>query len=344
MRFAHSAIFLDISGVTIQSLPPIVFGSSALGNLFEVVPDETKLAIVRNWLKEQPNPVIDSAGKYGAGLALEMIGEKLAQLGIAPEAVTISNKLGWKRKPLTTPEPTFEKGAWFGLKHDAEAAISYDGILDCWEQGNALLGDYNADLLSVHDPDEYLAAAKSDDEADARYADVRGAYRALCELRDSGQATGVGVGSKDWRVIRRLHQDGVDLDWVMIANSYTIYDHPKGVEELIAALHADGIVVVNSAVFNAGFLIGGRFFDYCEITPETHPQQFAWRDAFLALCKTHNVSAPHACCQFGIRPEGVAALALNSSNPKRVAENVRFVTETIPDDFWTALQDAGLTS
>ena len=41
------------------------------------------------------------------------------------------------------------------LKHDAVQDISYQGILDCYEQGNTLLGKYQARLVSVHDPDEY---------------------------------------------------------------------------------------------------------------------------------------------------------------------------------------------
>ena len=67
-----------------------------------------------------PKPVvIDSAGKYGAGLALEVMGQCMRDLGIPPHDVIISNKLAWLRAPLTTPEPTFEPGAWFGLEHDA---------------------------------------------------------------------------------------------------------------------------------------------------------------------------------------------------------------------------------
>ncbi|MEC8279990.1 MAG: aldo/keto reductase, partial [Verrucomicrobiota bacterium] len=123
-------------------LPKIIFGSSALGNLYGIVPDETKLRIVENWIQHQPNPVIDSAGKYGAGLALENIGCCLKKLNVGPDNVLISNKLGWKRVPLTTEEPTFEKGAWFGMEYDAEQCISYEGILECYHQGNELLGDY----------------------------------------------------------------------------------------------------------------------------------------------------------------------------------------------------------
>ena len=58
-------------------LPKIIFGSSALGNLYRIVPDATKLSIVENWIRFQRKAVIDSAGKYGAGLALENIGRFL---------------------------------------------------------------------------------------------------------------------------------------------------------------------------------------------------------------------------------------------------------------------------
>jgi D-threo-aldose 1-dehydrogenase len=65
-----------------NQLPRIIFGSSALGNLYEIVPDATKLAITENWIRYQPHPLIDSAGKYGAGLALENIGKCLKEHGL----------------------------------------------------------------------------------------------------------------------------------------------------------------------------------------------------------------------------------------------------------------------
>jgi D-threo-aldose 1-dehydrogenase len=162
-------------------------------------------------------PMFDSAGKYGAGLALEEIGLCLAELNVAPdnvsrpdlsrsnvalkkqpshffvfEQVLISNKLAWKRVPLTTPEPTFEPGAWVNLKHDAIQDISYQGILDCYEQGNELLGNYEAKVVSVHDPDEYLAAATDDTDLAKRKDDVLGAYTALAELKAAGKVLSIG--------------------------------------------------------------------------------------------------------------------------------------------------------
>ena len=245
------------------TLPPVVYGTSCLGNLYEALPYETKLAIVKECVTNAPGDVVifDSAGKYGAGLALEMLGTCLAEMGVPVEKVVISNKLGWIRTPLVGDEPTFEKGVWRDLKNDAVQKISYDGILECYHQGNELLGKYEAQMVSVHDPDEYLAAASNEADKEKRYADILEAYRALNDLKKEGKVSSVGIGSKDWKVIERISND-VALDWAMIANSLTLHSHPKELFDFISSLHQKGVEVINSAVFNGGFLIGSDYYNY----------------------------------------------------------------------------------
>src|SRR6187551_235461 len=95
------------------NLPPVIFGTSGLGNLYEATPYETKKAIIKECIEHAPGiAMFDSAGKYGAGLALEVLGSALKELNVPQDKVIISNKLGWYRTELTTPEPTFEKGIW----------------------------------------------------------------------------------------------------------------------------------------------------------------------------------------------------------------------------------------
>ena len=52
-------------------------------------------------------------------------------------------------------------------------------MLDCFEEGNELLGDYNSTVVSVHDPDEYLVASENDDDLATRREDILSAYLAL---------------------------------------------------------------------------------------------------------------------------------------------------------------------
>jgi D-threo-aldose 1-dehydrogenase len=332
-------------GKTGLVVPPIVFGTSCLGNLYEVVPDETKLAIVSEIFRHCLAPVmLDSAGKYGAGLALEVIGSSLRKLGVPPSQVVISNKLGWYRVPLRGAEPTFERGVWAGIGHDAESRISYEGILQCYEQGNALLGTgHAAQVVSVHDPDEYLAAAKSPDERCRRFDDVLGAYRALFELKSRGVMRAVGIGSKDWRVIREI-AERVDLDWVMFACSLTVYSHPPELLDFIAQLHARGVGMINSAVFHAGFLTGGAWFDYRKPDPVADAGLFRWREKFLAVCRRFDVKPADVCVQFGLAVPGVVAVALNTGKPDRIKDNVASARNPIPPALWRALKDEGLVS
>jgi D-threo-aldose 1-dehydrogenase len=165
-------------------LPKITFGTSSLGNLFVALSDTVKRDIIAECIKHSPGKVVfDSAGKYGAGLALESLGKALSDLKVNPGRVVISNKLGWFRTELKTPEPTFEKGVWVGIKHDAVQMISYDGMMKCFEQGNELLNGWESEMVSVHDPDEYLAAATSPHDEAKRYNDILEAYKALADLK-----------------------------------------------------------------------------------------------------------------------------------------------------------------
>jgi D-threo-aldose 1-dehydrogenase len=323
--------------------PRIVFGTTPLGNIYRVVPEETKRELVAEWFRHAEAPVfVDSAGKYGAGLALESLGRHLASLGIAPADVVISNKLAWKRTPLLTPEPTFEPGAWFGLEHDAVQRISYEGILECHEEGNQLLGGYEARVVSVHDPDEYLAAADSKADDERRFRDLLEAYRALYELRAAGKADAVGVGAKNWLSIQRLHDAGVRFDWVMFANSYTVMRHPAELRRFMETLAREGVAIVNSAVFHGGFLTGGEFFDYRKVTRDSDPALFDWRDRFEALCGRFALAPAAAAAAYARSAPGVVALALSTSQPERVAGMVELARAEVSGEFRAALVSEGL--
>ncbi|MGN0877426.1 MAG: aldo/keto reductase [Kiritimatiellia bacterium] len=312
--------------------PPVIFGTSCLGNLYRAIPMETKTAIAAEWFKAYPKPVIDSAGKYGAGLALECIGKALRALGKKPGEIAISVKLGWRRKPLETPEPTFEPGAWADLAWDARQDISYDGILRCYEEAKDLLGGYPIDLVSVHDPDEYLAAFPS------RREDVLGAYRALFELKAAGEVKGVGIGSKDWTVIRDLAGD-VPFDWAMFACAPTVLRHPPELLAFIADLAAKGVAVIDSAVFNGGFLTGGDLLDYRPADPVADARLFAVRNAYLKLCTKFALDPAAVAVEYALRIPGVRHVALNTSQPGRVAVNAAYGAHRAPEGFWNELKE-----
>ena len=328
-----------------MNIPKIVYGTSFLGNLYRELTISEKTQIMQEWFKVSEPPVmIDTAGKYGAGLALEVIGNGLKKLNIDPKKVIISNKLGWYRTSLKTKEPTFEPGVWANLKHDAVQMISYDGILKCWEQGCELLGEnYKPQFVSVHDPDEYLMAATDSNDREKRKNDIIDAYRALFELKSKGEVKAIGIGAKDWQVIKELY-DQIKFDWVMLANKFTIFTHAHDVFEFMGKLHQNGIEIINSAIFNAGFITGGEYFDY-RIPQRNTPDDellFQWREKFFNICDRYNISPGDACLKFALSVPEVTAVALNPSKPKRISHNKEILTKDFPKEFWNAMKDEGL--
>ena len=159
---------------------------------------------------------------------------------------------------------------------------------------------YISEMVSVHDPDEYLDAAASPADRDKRFEDVLGAYKALFELKAQGKTSGVGVGAKKWTSIQEISQH-IDLDWVMFANSMTLHSHPPDLLAFMDELKDKGVTIINSAVFNAGFLTGGAFYNYVKLDPNDPEDKklFDWREQFFALCEQHNVNPAIACIQFG---------------------------------------------
>ena len=328
-------------GSTGIAIPTIIYGTSFLGNLYQELPESVKLELMQEWFKvSELTPMIDCAGKYGAGLALEVIGDGLKKLGVDKDDILISNKLGWYRVPLVTEEPTFEPGAWVNLKFDAVQKISYKGILDCWQQGCELLGGYyRPQLVSVHDPDEYLLAATDRADRTKRLHDILGAYRALFELKEKGEVKAVGIGAKEWLTIRELYYY-VPFDWVMFANKLTIYHHPKEILDFIDRLYKDGVGIINSAIFNAGFLTGGEYFDYRKVDPSSASDQqlLDWRARFFGICERHEVAPSDACLKFALSMPQVSAVALNPSKPSRIKRNVQVVKTELPAEFWADMK------
>ena len=327
------------------TLPPVLFGTASLGNLYVDTPFRIKQDVVEQIIIHNPThiPFFDTAGKYGAGLALETLGSCLKNLNVPKDKVIISNKLGWYQTELKTPEPIFEKGIWKNLKHDAVQKISFNGILECFEQGNRLLGDYSSQMVSVHDPDQYLDAALDLNDQEKRYNDILEAYIALHELKQQGKIMSVGVGSKNWKVIERIAQD-VDLDWVMLANCLTVKSHPKALVNFVKHLHHKGVSIINAAIFNGGFLVGEDFFNYqfVDINTESGKLLLDWRRQFFEVCQSYNILPAEACFNFVFKIPGIHSVALSTANPLKVKENIDLARKEIPMSFWDTMKAKGL--
>ena len=103
------------------TIPPIVFGTAALGNVPQVIPEQRKLEICGEWFQHVEPPVfIDAAYRHGDGLALEVLGRMLRRLDLEADEIVI------------------------------HLALDADRIADDWEKSCRLLGSkYQPKLLSI---------------------------------------------------------------------------------------------------------------------------------------------------------------------------------------------------
>ena len=309
-------------GNTGLRVPPIMFGTSALGSMRRVIPEQTKLEICGAWFQHVAPPVfIDARGPTGDRVAIQVLARALRRLDVSPEDAVISSRVGWK-----------------------DTRIGYDAVLDSWAETCRLLGsNHRPKLLSLHAPDEYLAAASSPADRDQRFQDILAACRALDELKSGGHVAGIGVAAKDWRVVREIDAE-MRLDWVMLIGGFTTMRHPPQLVEFMASLAARQIPIVSAGIFDGDFLVGGSCFNGRAVDPEKSEDRslFAWRKAFAALCHGHGITPAQACIQFTLSAPGVVAVAINTSQPDRIAENVRSTIAEVPDAFWASMKEEGL--
>src|SRR5947207_477083 len=107
------------------AIPPIVFGTAALGNVPQVIPEQRKLAICGEWFRHlEPPGFVDVAYRHGDGLALEVLGRMLQRLGAAGDEVVIH------------------------LTIDADGSRS--SVAKCWDKSCRLLGgEHGPKLVSI---------------------------------------------------------------------------------------------------------------------------------------------------------------------------------------------------
>ena len=227
---------------------------------------------------------------------------------------------------LTTQDPTFENGIWKDIKHAVVLDISYNGMMECFKEGNALLGGrLSTDLVSVHDPDEYLAQVEEDSEQyRQRLQDILDAYRALFDLKSQGLVTSVGIGAKCPKIIEFV-VNHCPLDWVMMACVITPYVHTAATQLLLKRLAGDNIHVINAGVFHGGFLVGEPYFNYALADSASVPELFKWRETFFAVCAECGHTPAAVCVQFSFRFPAICSVALNADCPQRVIDNYNLV-------------------
>jgi D-threo-aldose 1-dehydrogenase len=131
----------------------------------------------------------------------------------------------------------------------------------------------------------------------------------------------------------------------MIANSMIVHSHPPELVTFMEELQQRGIIIINSAVFNGGFLIGQDYYNYRLMDPVRDQQLFQWRKDFFQLCEKCKLKPAQVCTVFELKAPEVTSIALNSTNVNRVKLNLDMVAagnDIVPVEFWKEMKEQGL--
>jgi D-threo-aldose 1-dehydrogenase len=272
----------------------------------------------------------DTAPFYGFGKACRIVGDALREL--PREEWVLSTKAGRLLRPQANA------GTPSALRHPMPFEdvfdYSYDGIMRSFEDDLQRLGLARIDVLYVHDigarqhgKDGHLGIMRTFRDS---------GYRALEELRSSGQLRAIGIGVNEWEVLREAIDWG-DWDVFLLAGRYTLLEQTP-LDDLLPQCLRSGISVVIGAPFNTGILAGRDTWNY-----RLAPPEIADRVKMIkTICDSYRVPLVAAALQFPLAHPAVAAILPGPRNVDEFDVNAKLLRYPIPSALWADLRKAEL--
>jgi D-threo-aldose 1-dehydrogenase len=257
-----------------------------------------------------PNPFIDTAALYGAGLSETRLGAALR--GVPREHYRLASKAGWDTRS-GTPRNDFSRDF---IRRSVEASLQRLGL------------DY-LDIVHVHDPD--CCPRQALDEA----------FPALYALRDQGVIGAVGAGMNQWPMLANFAREA-DVDCFLLAGRYTLLE--QSALPLLDLCAEKGIALFLGGVYNSGVLatgpVPGARYNYAPAAPDVLERA----RRLEAACARHGVALPAAALQFALAHPAVRTLVIGCNTPAEFASALAGVDAPIPAALWAELRAERLIS
>ncbi|MBV7337533.1 aldo/keto reductase [Chloroflexi bacterium TSY] len=319
-------------GRTDVELTQFGFGAASLGEIFELVSEEQAQATLQAaWA----NGVryFDTAPFYGHGLSEHRVGSFLSQQ--PRHEFVLSTKVG---RILKAPadRATF-KAPFFrgGLPFDFDVDYTYDGIMRSYEDSLQRLRLNSIDLLVIHD----LELGHHGEQLQT-YRDQfsNSGWRAVEELRSTGEVRAVGAGANELEVIPYF-LERFDLDFFILARQYTLLEQ-EALDEALPLCQARNVGIILASVFNSGILVTGPV-EGAKYVYEDAPTGILEKVSQIEqVCRRHNVSLAAAAIQFSVTHPCMASVIPGALHPRQVAKNLGYFREEIPAALWADLKAA----
>ena len=344
---------LGKTGVEVSRL---VFGTSGFGGFLHLRPWEEILAVGGALVRRFGSGITwDTANMYGAGMALGNLGNLIRALGIQ-DTSTVINKPGWViiDPPPGVPIDKFEPGLWYGLTKTIRYAQTRAQMRESVDQGLRFLGPgIKAPLCSAHDfhklgrmiastPDLFLGDRLLTTDVNVLMYDEL--LPALAEKRAEGAIKGVGLGMMNWRLMREIITRSGAIDYVMLANEFTILRHDPDLLDFIEWLREKAIGLIVAAPYHASWIFGAipKIDGFTDPTAE----QVQWRTKFLKTCADMRVEPAAVAVQFIFSNPCVDAVAPGSARVTHISRNFPQNADgsdlVVPGEVWDRLIAEGV--
>ena len=311
---------------------PIGFGSAPLGNYLRPLSEEDCDATLEAaW--QAGMRYFDTAPFYGFGLSEQRIGRLLKK--VDRDDYVISTKVGRLFEPCAPEDVNslfFRNTPQLRFYYD----YSYDGVMRSYEESLGRLGVDRVDILYVHDVCAFAHGGREGSERAIQDLLKQGGWKALAELRDSGDVAAIGAGVNEWQPCARL-LELADPDLFLLAGRYTLLEQ-EPIDFLFPQCAEKGAAIVVGGPYNSGVLAGQSTYNYADI-----PREIAERvDAIGGLCKKHDVPMAAAALQFVLAHPLVMTVIPGGQNVTETEQNAAMAEVDIPAAFWEDLRESGL--
>ena len=199
------------------SLPCIGMGCAPLGGLYQPISDaQARATLDGAW--DAGVRFFDTAPYYGYTQSEHRLGAALRER--PRNEFVISTKVGRLLRPDASVRPG-DDGFAAPLPFRPHYDYTYDGILRSHEDSLQRLGLARIDIAFVHDIGSVTHGERDDHYW--RQLTSGGGFRALDQLRSSGQVKAVGLGVNECEIVLRAMGE-FDLDCTLLAGRYTLLE------------------------------------------------------------------------------------------------------------------------
>lgn len=303
-------------------------GGAPLGGNYSDVTHRDGLDVV-NEAFDAGISFVDTAPFYGFGRSERVVGDALRGLDYK-----LCTKVGRLLAPGALPDAFEQTGMTDPLPFHPVYNYTYDGVMRSFEDSQQRLGLDRIDILLAHDIGEFQHGK----ELNGRYFNqlATGGYKAMEELRRSGQVKAIGLGVNESAICLAALEIG-DWDTFLLAGRYTLLEQDPQ-NDLIPACTDRGTSLIIGGPFNSGILVGRENWNYSKA-----PEDVVTRVRKIGdVCADHGVDLPVAALQFPLAHPVVSSIIPGARNGAEFKGILNWASQSTPPELWSDLQSAGL--